>query len=147
MDLIRKLTVCFQHGVTKQSGLFSFSRIYDAGHEVPFYQPLTALTVFNRSIHGMDIATGKVHVENDYRTKGPRHSSYRQGNDTVQTSTLRIDSTYNYTLNGPNSPARVVNSSTPSKATRPAHKLAGIHTLLAAKKVKSRKGPRKQNIR
>ena len=33
------------HGVVRQSGLYSFARIYQSGHQVPFYQPLTALTL------------------------------------------------------------------------------------------------------
>lgn len=34
------------HGVVRQSGLYTFGRIYYSGHQIPFYQPLTALTLY-----------------------------------------------------------------------------------------------------
>ena len=46
-------------GVSRQYGNLSFSRIYDAGHLIPAYQPETAFTVFTRIIMGTDISTGK----------------------------------------------------------------------------------------
>src|SRR6187549_3056177 len=58
------------HGQVRQSGLFSFVRIYEAGHEVPFYQPLASLEVFERALAQMDISTGKVKVKDHYKTKG-----------------------------------------------------------------------------
>jgi len=36
----------------KQSGHFAFVRIYESGHEVPFYQPLASLEMFERAICG-----------------------------------------------------------------------------------------------
>jgi len=46
-------------GVVRQYGNLSFSRIYDAGHLIPAYQPETAFTVFTRVIMGTDISTGE----------------------------------------------------------------------------------------
>lgn len=45
-------------GVVRQYGNLSFSRIYNAGHLVPAYQPETAFTVFTRIIMGSDISLG-----------------------------------------------------------------------------------------
>ena len=45
-------------GVVRQYGNLSFSRIYNAGHLVPTYQPETAFTVFTRIILGNDISLG-----------------------------------------------------------------------------------------
>ena len=64
------------HGQVRQSGLFSFVRIYEAGHEVPFYQPLVSLEIFERALAQTDIATGKVNVTCSYTTEGTPTSSY-----------------------------------------------------------------------
>lgn len=45
-------------GVVRQYGNLSFSRIYNAGHLVPAYQPETAFTVFTRIIMGSNISLG-----------------------------------------------------------------------------------------
>ena len=45
-------------GEVRQYGNFSFSRIYNAGHLVPAYQPECAYRVFERVIKGLSIATG-----------------------------------------------------------------------------------------
>ncbi|GAT30501.1 carboxypeptidase S1 [Aspergillus luchuensis] len=60
-------------GLVRQYGNFSFTRVFQAGHEVPFYQPETAYEIFNRAQFNWDIATGGVSlVENqDYGTEGP----------------------------------------------------------------------------
>lgn len=39
-----------QYGETREYGNFSFTRIYESGHEVPFYQPIAALQLFNRTV-------------------------------------------------------------------------------------------------
>lgn len=90
------------HGQVKQSGLYSFVRVYDSGHLVPFYQPLAALTLFERAINGLDIATGTQRVTSDYLTVGTPKSTYREGNATIQFEVLPSNATYNTTLNGPN---------------------------------------------
>lgn len=46
-------------GAVRQYGNLSFSRIYDAGHLIPAYQPETAFTVFTRIIMGTQISTGE----------------------------------------------------------------------------------------
>lgn len=37
-------------GQLRQHGNFSFPRVYEAGHEVPAYQPETAYEIFQRSV-------------------------------------------------------------------------------------------------
>lgn len=63
----------FVGGKIRQYGNFSFTRVYQAGHEVPAYQPETSFAIFNRSLSNLDIATGRVStVENaTYATEGP----------------------------------------------------------------------------
>ncbi|KAL6158854.1 hypothetical protein ACJQWK_03766 [Exserohilum turcicum] len=63
-------------GAVRQHGNLSFSRIYDAGHQVPQYQPETAFTVFNRVIHGKDISTGRNVDLSSFSTKGPKTSDH-----------------------------------------------------------------------
>ena len=59
-------------GQVRQYGNFSFSRVFQSGHEVPAYQPETAYQIFSRAIFGTDIATGTVSTNNnsDYATQG-----------------------------------------------------------------------------
>ncbi|KAK5654860.1 hypothetical protein OQA88_6896 [Cercophora sp. LCS_1] len=58
-------------GKVRQHNLLSFSRVYQAGHEVPYYQPETAFKIFSRTINGYDVATGSVRVNRQYKTTGP----------------------------------------------------------------------------
>ncbi|KAI2463189.1 serine carboxypeptidase [Annulohypoxylon bovei var. microspora] len=60
-------------GQVRQYGNFSFSRVYEAGHEVPAYQPETAYKMFHRALFNKDIATGTVDlIDNpEYVTEGP----------------------------------------------------------------------------
>ncbi|KAB5517476.1 Alpha/Beta hydrolase protein [Coniochaeta sp. 2T2.1] len=97
------------HGQVKQSAKFSFTRIYEAGHEVPFYQPLASLEVFERAIKGLDIATGTVKMgpKSCYHTKGTPKSTYREGNATVQFEVVPANSTYDPSQNGPGAPWKV----------------------------------------
>ena len=118
------------HGQVKQSGAFSFVRIYESGHvstmnvqayvlrissantkigfkEVPFYQPALSLAIFERAIAGLDIATGLVNVTSSYRTVGLPTSTYREGNSTIQFEVLSNNSTYNTTINKPDPPSRL----------------------------------------
>ena len=63
-------------GVVRQYGNLSFSRIYDAGHLVPAYQPETAFTVFSRIITGTDISTGNIVDLSTYRSDGDANSTH-----------------------------------------------------------------------
>ncbi|OOF92022.1 hypothetical protein ASPCADRAFT_8887, partial [Aspergillus carbonarius ITEM 5010] len=90
------------HGQVRQAGNFAFVRVYESGHEVPFYQPLLALEMFERVITGKDVATGKTPVSPSLKTGGPVKSTYREGNATIQWEVLDSLATYNTTLNGPN---------------------------------------------
>lgn len=92
------------HGQVRQSNLYSFVRIYESGHEVPFYQPLAALELFERALARKDIATGKHSVTSHggYKTNGTPTSDFREGNSTIVMEVLSSDATYNTTLNGPN---------------------------------------------
>jgi len=69
-----------RYGDTREYGNFSFTRVFDAGHMVPFYQPEAALAMFNRTIHGVDIATGEQKIHDDYHTLGYAKSTYSQKN-------------------------------------------------------------------
>ena len=93
-----------QSSQVKQSAHFTFARIFESGHEVPFYQPLAALTLLNRTIHGLDVATGTKPVAgfSSYSTSGTKTSTFFNGNATVQYKVVGMDAVYNTTTNEPN---------------------------------------------
>jgi hypothetical protein len=57
----------------RQHGNLSFSRVYEAGHEVPAYQPATAYEIFTRALFNKDIATGleSTGEGTNYSSEGP----------------------------------------------------------------------------
>nr|POE74525.1 carboxypeptidase s1 like a [Quercus suber] len=63
-------------GCVRQYGNLSFSRIYDAGHLIPYYQPEAAFTVFARIIQGDDIATGDTIDPVNFGSVGPQNSTH-----------------------------------------------------------------------
>jgi carboxypeptidase C (cathepsin A) len=63
-------------GVVRQYGNLSFSRIYDAGHSVPAYQPETAFQVFARIMNGNSISTGEIINRSSYNTTGPLNATH-----------------------------------------------------------------------
>ena len=63
-------------GVVRQYGNFSFSRIYDAGHSVPAYQPETAFQVFARIMTGTSVSTGAAVDLSLYNTTGPLNATH-----------------------------------------------------------------------
>lgn len=60
-------------GQVRQHGNLSFTRVYEAGHEVPAYQPETAYRIFQRTLFNLDIATGTISTleEPGYSSQGP----------------------------------------------------------------------------
>ncbi|KAK3955614.1 Alpha/Beta hydrolase protein [Pseudoneurospora amorphoporcata] len=59
-------------GAVRQFGNLSFSRIYQAGHYVPAYQPETAFRVFERVISGQAVSNGARVNLGEYATQGPK---------------------------------------------------------------------------
>ena len=58
-------------GQVRQYGNLSFSRVYQAGHMVPSYQPETAYRIFMRAMFNRDIATGTLPLSDTLGTVGP----------------------------------------------------------------------------
>ncbi|KAK1852725.1 carboxypeptidase s1 [Colletotrichum chrysophilum] len=63
-------------GVVRQFGNLSFSRIYQAGHSVPAYQPETAFQVFARVILGTSVSTGDQVNLTTYNTTGDSEATH-----------------------------------------------------------------------
>lgn len=59
-------------GMTRQFGNFSFTRVFQAGHEVPSYQPAAAHEIFKRATFGLDVPTGLFQTGDHFATVGPR---------------------------------------------------------------------------
>ncbi|KAJ4414932.1 hypothetical protein N0V82_007645 [Gnomoniopsis sp. IMI 355080] len=64
----------YEGGLVRQYGNLSFTRVFQAGHEVPSWQPETALAIFNRALGNRDIATGTkdtTAADAEYSSSGP----------------------------------------------------------------------------
>ncbi|KAL2693514.1 hypothetical protein Neosp_000074 [[Neocosmospora] mangrovei] len=61
-------------GFVREHGNLSFSRIFQAGHGVPAYQPEVMYDLFERAMFGRDVATGKINLaqHRNYSTTGPK---------------------------------------------------------------------------
>lgn len=67
-----------EYGETREYGNFSFTRIYEAGHEVPYYQPQAALALFKRTIQLLDIPTGQKKITANYGTSGQPNATHTE---------------------------------------------------------------------
>lgn len=76
-----------EYGEVRQYGNFSFLRIYEAGHEVPFYQPLASLAMFNRTIHHLGIADGNEPVTEDLSSSGDAEATHTEAFVALASST------------------------------------------------------------
>lgn len=85
-----------EYGSVREYGNFSFLRIYEAGHEVPFYQPLASLEYFRRVLGNRDIATGQVELTATYGTKGSKNSTHTEPFVPLPNSTTSLSSTATY---------------------------------------------------
>ncbi|PYH99538.1 alpha/beta-hydrolase [Aspergillus ellipticus CBS 707.79] len=66
------------YGQTRESGNLSFTRVYEAGHEVPYYQPTAVLQLFNRTLFGWDIAAGITQISLRYNTNGISQATHSE---------------------------------------------------------------------
>lgn len=59
-------------GQVRQHGNFSFTRVFQAGHMIPAYQPEASYEIFQRIMFDRDIATGKINTAKNgsYSTTG-----------------------------------------------------------------------------
>ncbi|KAK2746801.1 hypothetical protein FQN57_002843 [Myotisia sp. PD_48] len=62
-------------GMVRQFGNLSFTRVYDAGHFVPYYQPETMFTLFTRVIRGVDLSSGQEVDLSTFRTEGEANTT------------------------------------------------------------------------
>ncbi|KAF1935417.1 peptidase S10, serine carboxypeptidase [Clathrospora elynae] len=62
--------ISLAYGEVREYGNFSFTRIYEAGHEVPYYQPEAALEIFKGVLDHVVIADGSQVVTDGYSTNG-----------------------------------------------------------------------------
>lgn len=67
-----------EFGETREYGNFSFTRVYQAGHEVPYYQPAASLQLFNRTLFGWDIAQGTTPIWGGYKTNGTARATHTE---------------------------------------------------------------------
>ncbi|KAF2096817.1 peptidase S10, serine carboxypeptidase [Rhizodiscina lignyota] len=76
-----------EYGEVRQYGNFSFLRVYESGHEVPYYQPIAALAMFNRTISHLDIATGEDPLTADLSTEGEATATHTESFVALPSST------------------------------------------------------------
>ena len=81
----------------RQYGNFSFMRIYEAGHEVPFYQPLASLAMFSRVLDNVDIATGEEVVTGSYVTNGTVNATHTEPYVAIPTVTGNSSEAFSFT--------------------------------------------------
>ncbi|EME86989.1 uncharacterized protein MYCFIDRAFT_56165 [Pseudocercospora fijiensis CIRAD86] len=67
-----------EYGEVRQYGRFSFTRVWESGHEVPWFQPKAAYAIWNRTNYGVDVATGTKDTKRNstYSSEGPGNSTY-----------------------------------------------------------------------
>lgn len=67
-----------EYGESRQYGNFSFTRIYEAGHDVPFYQPLASLEIFKRVLGDLAVSDGKSAVTPTYESNGTAKATHTE---------------------------------------------------------------------
>ncbi|KAJ5092205.1 hypothetical protein NUU61_007075 [Penicillium alfredii] len=77
-----------EFGETREYGNFSFTRVYEAGHEVPYYQPVAALQLFNRTLNGWELPKGQKKLTARFGSKGPARATHTQSSVPLPSSTV-----------------------------------------------------------
>jgi carboxypeptidase C (cathepsin A) len=67
-----------EYGETREYGRFSFTRIYQAGHEVPYYQPVASLELFRRVLGNLVVSDGSEAISPDYQSEGKAHATHTE---------------------------------------------------------------------
>lgn len=78
-----------EYGETREYGNFSFTRVYEAGHEVPYYQPVASLQLFNRTLNGWELPTGEKKLTPDFGSDGPATATHTESSVALPTSTSK----------------------------------------------------------
>lgn len=63
-------------GAVRQYGNLSFSRVYNSGHFVGYFQPETAFAIFTRVIQGTNVATGEDIDLSTFGSTGPANATF-----------------------------------------------------------------------
>lgn len=87
----------------RQYGNLSYTRIFQAGHSIPSYQPETAFQIFSRALFNLDIATGTQStagsVEDAYKSTGlaePEANQTATGQELTYCYTYSLSSCYDW---------------------------------------------------
>lgn len=81
-----------EYGEVRQYGNFSFLRVYESGHEVPYYQPIAALEMFRRVLLGVDLASGDTNLTSSYSSPGPANATHTEPFVPLPSATSTISS-------------------------------------------------------
>ncbi|KAI1639330.1 Alpha/Beta hydrolase protein [Biscogniauxia mediterranea] len=65
-----------EYGESRQYGNFSFTRVYESGHEVPYYQPKAALELFRRVLGNLVVSDGSEQVTPTYKSNGTAQATH-----------------------------------------------------------------------
>ena len=82
-----------EYGETREYGKLSFTRVYEAGHEVPKYQPVASLQLFNRTLNGWEIPTGNKELGTNSGSTGPFSATHTQSSVALPSSTSKPSGT------------------------------------------------------
>ncbi|OTB00955.1 hypothetical protein M426DRAFT_323843 [Hypoxylon sp. CI-4A] len=74
-----------EYGESRQYGNFSFTRVYESGHEVPYYQPKAALELFRRALGDLVLADGAEKVTPTYKSEGTTNATHTNSYSTYFT--------------------------------------------------------------
>jgi len=67
-----------EFGEVRQYGNFSFLRMYESGHEVPYYQPKASLEFFRRVLGNLVVSDGSEAVIPTYSSPGIANATHTE---------------------------------------------------------------------